>query len=161
MTLSSLSASATAESTISCELSDPATFEERALRGGNPPGSAHLKVLRTDFSRVGHDSLVSHAEIPRNGEVDPHRISVGEVVQRERRIVRDDAAPAAPQDPARISVLSLAGPSGKPKEAAINTEPVAMVCVVLLRLVAVADGDSLGGREVARLTEGQLVELTP
>lgn len=47
--------------------------------------------------------------------------------------------------------MEASGPFGNAEETPVDPQPVAMIDVVLLRLVRVANVDRLGGREVAGL----------
>ena len=76
-------------------------------------------------------------------------------------VVGHDSSVLAPQRPTHPLVLRSRGPVGKPEEAAVDTQPVATVGVVLLCLIAVAEVESLGGGEVASLAERKALEGQP
>src|SRR5680860_491863 len=89
------------------------------------------------------------------------RIELAEVVDERGRVVGHDTSVLAPQRPAHPLVLRSRGPVGKPEEASVDTQPVATVDVVLLRLIAIPEVEGFGGGEVASLAERETLQREP
>ena len=94
-------------------------------------------------------------------EVDADRVQFAEIVDERGRVVGDHATAPAPEGPAHPLIVGRGWPIGQLEQAAVDPEPVAVVDVVLLRLVAVPEVDCLGSREVSRLAERETLQREP
>ena len=114
---------------------------------------------------VEHDTL-GHAQPPppltaREREVNLCRQDIGELVERERRVVREDADPIGPQ-PDRDEILVLSGGEvDEAIDAPADTTGTTAVEVVKEKLRRVAGVRGLSCREESLLARGELEKAVP
>lgn len=87
------------------------------------------------------------------------RIDIAEAVHGQCGRVADHREPTAPQRPADEMIILIDRPLGDSEDTPINPCPVAVVDMMFLGLVGVADLEGLGCREVAVLLRRETMEL--
>lgn len=99
--------------------------------------------------------------LPKSGwhrQVDFCRHQITDVVNRHRALVRDDGHPSTPKRPKNEIFKTAPGPLPKAVDPPILPHPIAAPGVVVLKLLWVACGPGLGGREIPPLAYSKLIK---
>ena len=108
-----------------------------------------------------HDIRRFTPEATRHAQMDTSGIDITEVMDSESRGMTDHGDVPTPQRPSDQMVVIGGRPLRQTEQPSVEPLPVTMINVELLRLVAVADRDSLPRGEVPVLLPRQVPELVP
>ena len=126
---------------------------------------ARLAVPRGELQLVEHDALRRHlAEPLGNAQVNLRGHDLGELVERERRVVRDDRpgsarSGTAPEVQPDVRLVFAPGVVAQTENPPALVEPVSLFAVVTLIRVAVTCFLGLRSGEIPRLAYGDVEKV--